>query len=224
MSESTKSRIVQERPTTLEVDAVIDIDASNKKQQRGTHGAFRYFGKLAPDVTGHVLDVAAEFCNPGSGPLVDLMNGSGTTVLEGVERGWSGIGIEVNPVALLYSRVKTTPVDTDILQKLVKELENSTFEPGDDDIALVFGKTRNAERWFSEEALREVTRLRLLINQFDPSAERSLLLAALLARLRRISNASRGLVGSFTRLSRQRATSLLVCKSPLLNWPSAYLP
>lgn len=44
----------------LPVDGILDIESTNASQKRGTHGAFRYFGKLAPGVTGAVLDIAAE--------------------------------------------------------------------------------------------------------------------------------------------------------------------
>jgi site-specific DNA-methyltransferase (cytosine-N4-specific) len=181
---------VQAQPKTVPVDGVLVIDSSNNSQQRGPHGAFRYFGKLAPDVTGRILDLAKEHVDDEKMRVVDLMCGSGTTLLESADRGWLSIGVDVNPVAILYSRVKTTPVDSKRVLRALRSIELSDFEPSAADVASVFGSTFNAARWFSEEAQSEVTRLRLLINRVHDERTKSLLLAVLLSRLRKISNAS----------------------------------
>ena len=59
------------------VDGWIDVPASNHAQQRGPHGLFRFFGKLAPDVTAAVLDLAASQLPEIRTPVVDVMCGSG---------------------------------------------------------------------------------------------------------------------------------------------------
>jgi site-specific DNA-methyltransferase (cytosine-N4-specific) len=171
----------------LPLTGVIDVRASPKSQQRGAHGAFRYFGKLAPDVTGAVLDVAAGVTRIDR--VVDPMCGSGTTLLEAVDRGWAATGVDANPVAALYARVKTTPLDRSEFKRL---RDRVLAEPAasSDEIAAVFGATRNAERWFSPAARRDVATLRGAIGGLIASPERDALLAALLGRLRRISNAS----------------------------------
>ncbi len=166
----------------------IDVRTSNRAQQRGAHGAFRYFGKLAPDVTGAVLDAASELTGIRS-PIVDLMCGSGTTLIEATDRGWAAIGVDVNPVARLFSRVKTQPLDRsryeDVLDEVLRGRSATAAEVAD-----VFSSTRNAERWFSPEARRSIATLRWNIDDLTPSPEKDALLAALLGRLRRISNAS----------------------------------
>src|SRR4051812_37526114 len=100
---------------SVPVDGYITIDSSNKAQARGPHGLFRYFGKLAPDVTGRVLDLAAEIVGRAhQSPLVvDVMCGSGTTLIESAERGYPSVGADVNPVGLLYAQVKTRAIDVD---------------------------------------------------------------------------------------------------------------
>ena len=62
----------------LHIDGEIDILSSNYNQQRQSHGLFRYFGKLAPDVTCAVLDNAVDILgNPEHTHIVDVMCGSG---------------------------------------------------------------------------------------------------------------------------------------------------
>lgn len=175
----------------LPVDDILTVDTSNHANQRGPHGLFRYFGKLAPDVTRAVVDIAASYVGgEPSGPLVDLMCGSGTTLIDSAERGWQAIGIEVNPVSALYCSVKTTPVSASrvaILREAV--LEEAAFI-GPAQAETIFARTRNASRWFTEEARHAVGSIRLAIDAQPSSPERDVLLAALLGRLRRISNAS----------------------------------
>jgi site-specific DNA-methyltransferase (cytosine-N4-specific) len=180
---------MQPRPA-LPVDDVIIINSSNKSQQRGPHGAFRYFGKLAPDVTGRVLDLAAEHAQlTGPVRVVDLMCGSGTTLIEASDRGWSSIGVDVNPVACLYATAKTRSVDANryliALDEVLQQL-NATSAEAD----AVFAQTRNAERWFTVEARHTIAALRRNIMALPESPEARLLFAVLLSRLRRMSNAS----------------------------------
>ncbi len=175
----------------LSVDDVLTVDTSNHANQRGPHGLFRYFGKLAPDVTGAVIDIAASYVGrEPSGPLVDVMCGSGTTLIESAERGWKAIGIEVNPVSALYCSVKTTPVSARRVAILREAVLEQALLINAEQAETVFARTRNASRWFTDEARHTVGSLRLAIDAHPSSPERDVLLAALLGRLRRISNAS----------------------------------
>jgi SAM-dependent methyltransferase len=172
----------------LPLTGTIHVDASTASQGRGAHGAFRFFGKLAPDVTGAVLDLAVAESSL-EGPVVDVMCGSGTTLIEAAARGRPSVGIDVNPVALLYARVKTRAVDGARLRALAGALATAPAASARD-VDRVFASTRNAERWFSAPARREIARLRMGIAAIERGRERDALLAALLGRLRRLSNAS----------------------------------
>lgn len=171
-------------PTT----GTINVTASPRSQQRGQHGSFRYFGKLAPDVTGAVLDSAAELVQV-TRPVVDVMCGSGTTLIEASDRGWSSIGLDVNPVARLYARVKTRAVNrTTYLSMLTDVLAGPSAQP--DQVAATFAATCHATRWFTEEAMAILATLRVNIDALPVSSESDALRAALLGRVRRISNGS----------------------------------
>lgn len=172
------------------VDAVIDVAKSNQSQQRGAHGVFRYFGKLAPDVTAVLLREALSVGELQGGRILDPMCGSGTTLIEAAGLGLSAIGADVNPVAVLYSRVKTRSLDVGEANALLRHLLCDPWSADSEGVAEVFGKTSRADRWFSEFARFEIARLRLLLGQIPASRERDALLATLLSRLRAYSNAS----------------------------------
>ena len=172
----------------LPITGAIDVDASTQSQQRGSHGAFRYFGKLVPDVTGAVLDAATELTEVRT-PIVDVMCGSGTTLIESAARGWRAIGVDVNPVAELFARVKTRSLRADAYNDALRAVLEAP-PASKAEIARIFESTRNAARWFTPEAMASVASLRLGVDRLAKSPERDALLAALLSRLRHISNAS----------------------------------
>jgi DNA modification methylase len=171
-------------------DGFIDVPGSNQAQQRGAHGLFRFFGKLAPDVTARVLDLTLAEVGHGEAPVVDVMCGSGTTLLEANERGLDAIGIDCNPVAGLDARAKTTPIDRERFGAALAALRR-VYEPASEAaIAEMLGHVRNYERWFRSDTLQALVGLRTAILGLEDSAERQLLFAVLVSRARKASNAS----------------------------------
>lgn len=163
----------------------VRFEETNAQQRYATHGIFRYFGKLPPVATRFAIERLQHF-SPGS--VADIMCGSGTTLVESSMLGVPSIGIDVNPVAILLSRVKTTPLsDPTLLQEAVEHIAHniasysSAWKPS----------TRNLARWFSCNNADQLSRLREGILQFDaPANIRDLLLVAFLATIRKASNAS----------------------------------
>lgn len=81
---------------------------NNSDQNYLTHSTFRYFGKLPPVLTRRILK---EFVPKQRNPLViDLMCGSGTTLVEAQSLGFRSVGVDSNDIAVLVSRVKTSPL------------------------------------------------------------------------------------------------------------------
>ena len=76
--------------------------ASNRALRYATHGLFRYFGKFPPLVARHLI---AQYTSPGD-TVLDPMIGCGTTAVECLLLGRHSIGIDVNPLAILLTRVK----------------------------------------------------------------------------------------------------------------------
>lgn len=172
----------------LPLDGYVDVSTSNHHQQRGSHGLFRYFGKLAPDATGAILDLALAHTER-RGLVIDLMSGSGTTLVEAANRGLPSVGTDVNPVACLYASCKTRAINRDAYDVLLDRLQCApldTIPSGHE----VFSNTRNADRWFSDEAQHAVSCLRGALASLTDGRETNLLLAVLLSQLRHISNAS----------------------------------
>lgn len=83
-----------------------------------THNIHRYSGKFIPQIAGRAIEILT---TPGE-TVLDSYMGSGTTLLESALRGRKAIGIDLNPLAVLISKVKTTLVDERDIQELTSDL------------------------------------------------------------------------------------------------------
>ena len=96
-----------------------------------THGYYTYPAKFIPQLAERLIKE-----NSVEGDIViDPFMGSGTTVVEAIVNNRIGIGTDINEIANLLAKVKTTPIDNLILAeeyyKLEKDLEkrlNGQFE------------------------------------------------------------------------------------------------
>jgi len=92
---------------TLERILPFKSDAINLPNRRclryGTHGIHEYRGKFFPQLVRSLINISG---TPRSGIVADPMSGSGTSVVEAVLAGHTGIGIDLNPLSVFLSRTK----------------------------------------------------------------------------------------------------------------------
>lgn len=158
-----------------------DDIGNNSDQNYLTHSLFRYFGKLPPVLTGRILE---EFVSvkPHKNPLVlDLMCGSGTTLVECQRLGFQGIGVDANDIAVLASRVKTSPLPIDSTRSAIDEFRQlfgkqltehpDLFRNGKvvssrtshremEDSVQFIPKSPNIERWFHSKTIQDLATCR----------------------------------------------------------------
>jgi DNA modification methylase len=60
--------------------------------------------------------------------VLDPMMGSGTTVVEGYLAGCTAIGVDIDPLAALITKVKTTPIDPETLTTVSRQIVKSAAE------------------------------------------------------------------------------------------------
>jgi DNA modification methylase len=84
-----------------------------------THGYHRYPAKFVPDLVKKLIE---NYTKPGE--LVgDVFAGCGTSLVEAKLHGRRSIGVDINPVSRLITKVKTTPLDPTDLSAAVSEIE-----------------------------------------------------------------------------------------------------
>lgn len=182
-----------------------DDRSSNSRQQYLTHGVFRYFGKLPPTVTGRILD---EVGVNETTTLVDVMSGSGTTLVEAGLRSAAVTGIDCNEIAVIVGKVKTTPIAAGRSMAMIESYRKffgaSLCEcPRLDDVSprdfrvmqrLVAGRAlppiRNFDHWFTERSASLLMAIRDFVDQQDDKHLADILRVAFAASIRSSSNAS----------------------------------
>ncbi|MFH1005412.1 MAG: DNA methyltransferase [Bacteroidota bacterium] len=82
-----------------------------------THGYYTYPAKFIPQLASRLINE-----NSKDGDIViDTFLGSGTTVVEAIINNRIGIGTDINDIAYLIAKVKTTPIKTvELLQEFSK--------------------------------------------------------------------------------------------------------
>lgn len=86
--------------------------------EQWTHGYHRYPAKFLPNVVKKIIEDYAPKCNV----IADLFAGCGTTLVEAKAHGKMSIGTDINPVAQLITKVKTTPIEPAALQQAYDSL------------------------------------------------------------------------------------------------------
>lgn len=87
-----------------------------------THGIHSYPAMMVSPISKNIIDIVKQFKTVDS--LFDPFAGSGTVLVEGMLAGIPIIaGNDINPLALLLSKVKTTPIERSALQNEYMELK-----------------------------------------------------------------------------------------------------
>ena len=92
----------------------LDWDCEDEDTRYLTHSIHRYSGKFIPQIASNVINMLTK---PGE-IILDPYCGSGTTLLEASVLGRKSIGVDLNPVACLISRVKVMKISASRLKGL----------------------------------------------------------------------------------------------------------
>lgn len=157
-----------------------------------THGIHRYSGKFIPQIPARVI---ADFTKPND-LVLDFFCGSGTTLLESAILGRKSVGIDLNPLAVLIARVKTTPISEDEIGKLVDRIEGEIDCAKQNNYKSFKSDPRLNDpwfcKWFNKEILLNLAGIHHIIFDLKKSIHRDLALVAFSDILRRVSNAHSG--------------------------------
>ena len=186
------------------VDQIIEDswEYSDADTQYLTHNVHRYSGKFIPQIAGRAIDLLTK---PGD-LVLDPFCGSGTTLLESAIRGRNSIGYDLNPLAVLITQVKITPVESRQLQylrermrKVVAAISSHSDLPLFSDPAPVseiqergIGFGEWFTKWFQPHVLVDLRGLHSAIEALESVELRRIALVAFSNILRKCSNAHSG--------------------------------
>lgn len=151
-----------------------------------THGMFKYPCKFIPEIPGWGIRT----CTRSREDLVfDPFSGSGTTLLEANLQGFHACGTEIDDIAKLIIRVKTTRLKEEQMKLLDEEFQRI--------LELSFrGKGQcyrpeidNLEHWFSPEAIGDLGRIRVCVEEIRDQEVRDFFRLCMASIIKRVSNA-----------------------------------
>lgn len=129
----------------------VEWDFSERAKYSDLEALHPYPAKFIPDIPGALLD---NLTLPYGTTVLDPFVGSGTTLVEAQRRGLRSIGIDLNPIACLITRVKTSPLPRDfeeILENVLAQVLNTkrTSVPN----------IPNLDHWFEKAIQIEIARI-----------------------------------------------------------------
>jgi len=115
--------------------------------------------RMAPDI---VLEETKQLTRGSL--LLDPMTGSGTVVREASENGHSAIGFDLDPLAVLMSKVWTTPINTQDLRRVASEVATEAMDLKVEDVSLPWidsdeETVKFINYWFAEEQQYDLRKL-----------------------------------------------------------------
>ena len=109
-----------------------DLDFHEQDSGYSTHNFHAFPAKFPPQLPRLFIE---SLTSPGD-IVLDPMQGSGTTILEAILSARSGIGFDIDPLSVLVTKAKSTPLDKEKVARIAEEiLANATKisrdRPGD---------------------------------------------------------------------------------------------
>ena len=149
-----------------------------------THGYHRYAAKFIPQLVERLIKE-----NSQNADLVcDPFMGSGTTLVEAIINGRRAYGTDINPVAVLISRAKTTPIEplflkhhvSSLLGKIKSDIESKKGQKllVSDDIDINVSENKRLDYWFPEKQKKDLVIILSRIYAIDDQKVQTFLLCA----------------------------------------------
>ena len=126
-------------------------DKTRKDTAYITHGYHRYPAKFIPQIVSRLLK---KYTKEGD-LVVDPFGGCGTTLVESKVMGRSSVGVDINPVAVLITKAKLTPIDPQKIEKAFVALK-ARLDTYSKDTKVKAPDHERIDYWFKQEEKRKL--------------------------------------------------------------------
>ena len=161
----------------------IDWNFDKAPVNRGVHAVHPYPAKFIAQIAQKLI----ELFPPGDSSVVlDPFCGSGTTQVEAIKMGFDTWGIDLNPVACLLARVKTTPLPTEftgIMERVTTKARNQLLTG-----RVCIAPIPRLDHWFEKDVQKALAALVENIEAEEHLQIREALQIALSSIIVRVSN------------------------------------
>ena len=189
---------------TIKHLCALDWELTTADTEYYTHGYHPYSAKYIPQIPNRLISAFSE----KDDLILDNFVGSGTTLVESIVLGRNAIGVDINPLACLISKVKTTIIKKptiieisyflmslrrDIFHERAK-IESSSLE---EETRIIYNSVieklhPNIPRWYHENVIYELVAIKTKIDAVRNTEVKDFLLVAFSSLLRTVSNAMSG--------------------------------
>jgi len=126
-------------------------DKTRRETSYLTHGYHRYPAKFIPQIVSRLVK---KYTKKGD-LIIDPFGGCGTTLVESKVMCRSSIGVDINPVAVLMTKVKITPIKLNKIEKYFLNLEDK-IDSFNKDTKIKVPEHERIDYWFKPEAKRKL--------------------------------------------------------------------
>jgi len=158
-------------------------DFPNSNSNGTIHSIHPYPARFIPEIPATLIE---ELGVAPKTAVLDPFCGCGTTLVESQTRGHASIGIDLNPIACLMSRVKTTVLPRSFLEQA--ETCSKLFLQGPSQTGVDPSKIPNISHWFKPEIQEALGTLLAAISQVHSTQVRDALCLAVSSIIVRVSN------------------------------------
>lgn len=171
-------------PNDNQINMYDTFNITDKVVTDYTHIMHKYPSKFIPQIPRWaILEYSYD-----NDLILDPFSGSGTTLVESLVYNRNTIGIDINPLARLITKVKTTPIDPELLTDYYERLVRNAR----DDIEIkseMIPNIPNIEKWFTEDSIKNLSIFKHYIYQIKNEDSRDFFKVILSAIIRKTSNA-----------------------------------
>ena len=138
-------------------ETAIDWTGASQDTHYFTHGLHPYPARMVPHISRRLLRL---YSHSRDDMLLDPYSGSGGVLVEGMLYDRFGIGIDLNPLAILIAKAKTTPIDATRLMKVRSKMFGAIQEGLDKKKDFPIPDIKNLDFWFKPEAVKELSAIK----------------------------------------------------------------
>ena len=149
-----------------------------------THDYHRYPAKFIPQLVERLID---EYVSDEEAHINDPFYGCGTTIVTAISKGLKTSGTDINKIAYLITKVKSTPIEPDYLDGKVKQFlstirglkgAQTTLFHGNIELLIPERHVERINYWFTEENKAELGKILRVIYEEDDKTIRDFLSVA----------------------------------------------
>ncbi len=151
------------------------------------HGIHTYPAMMLPQIARRLIEEYGKESKVNLDPFC----GSGTVLVESLLHNISSYGVDINPLAILLSKVKTTPLDPIRLRKAFEQVSEKIWQAKFYPKILREIETPNffnIEYWFKPKVIRELSYIKRVIEDISDEEIRNFFYIAFSETVRKASN------------------------------------